>query len=94
MFAGINFLLAIFVYFSESAGAHFAWNDAYNIEVIPETRRVLLEEMDTKFGGSNHVEKGGDILGVKDTHHADLDQELPELANKDTAPQHVNEIRE
>ncbi|KAF7197064.1 putative quinate permease [Pseudocercospora fuligena] len=56
MFAGINFLLAVFVWF-----------------FIPETRKTLLEEMDTKFGGSNHVEKGGDLLGVQDSHHAEIE---------------------
>jgi len=39
---------------------------------IPETRRVSLEEMDVLFGGSNHVEKGGDLLHVEDTHHANV----------------------
>lgn len=53
MFAGINFLLALFVYF-----------------IVPETRRVSLEEIDVLFGGQNHVEKGADILGVPDAHHA------------------------
>jgi hypothetical protein len=32
---------------------------------------VALEEMDVLFGGVNHVEKGGDQLGIKDPHHAD-----------------------
>jgi hypothetical protein len=53
MFAGINFLLACFVYF-----------------FIPETKKVGLEEIDVLFGGSNHVEKGGDLLQVEDAHHA------------------------
>jgi hypothetical protein len=38
--------------------------------MIPETKKVSLEEIDTLFGGSNHVEKGGDLLHVEDTHHA------------------------
>jgi len=59
MFAGVNFLLAVFVYFC-----------------IPETKQVMLEEMDTMFGGANHVEKGGDLLGVEDAHHADVDHNL------------------
>ena len=54
-FAGINLLLAAFVYF-----------------LIPETKKVSLEEMDVLFGGSNHAEKGGDILHVEDAHHANL----------------------
>ena len=65
MFAGINFLLAAFVYF-----------------FIPETRQVMLEEMDTKFGGQNHVEKGADLLGVEDAHHADIDVMLHGVAGK------------
>jgi len=52
-FAGINVLLALFVFF-----------------LVPETRRVSLEEMDVLFGGANHVEKGGDLLHVEDVHHA------------------------
>ena len=35
---------------------------------IPETKRFTLEEMDTLFGGSNHIEKGGDLLHVEDAH--------------------------
>ncbi|PQE25761.1 sugar transporter protein [Rutstroemia sp. NJR-2017a BBW] len=37
---------------------------------IPETKKVSLEEIDVLFGGSNHVEKGGDLLNVYDVHHA------------------------
>ncbi|KAI1334911.1 general substrate transporter [Xylariaceae sp. FL0016] len=37
---------------------------------IPETKQVPLEEIDTLFGGQNHVEKGGQLLGVPDAHHA------------------------
>jgi hypothetical protein len=44
---------------------------------VPETKNVMLEEMDTKFGGANHVEKGGNLLGVEDAHHADLDSKGP-----------------
>jgi hypothetical protein len=35
---------------------------------IPETRRVSLEEMDVLFGGSNHVEKGSNMLYDEDSH--------------------------
>lgn len=43
--------------------------------IVPETRRVSLEEMDTLFGGANHVEKGGDMLHVEDVHHAHIGQD-------------------
>ncbi|KAI5361234.1 Putative major facilitator, sugar transporter, major facilitator superfamily [Septoria linicola] len=68
MFAGINFLLAVFVWF-----------------FIPETRKVLLEEMDSKFGGSNHVEKGGNLMGVTDAHHAEigLDDKAPSAEQRE-----------
>jgi hypothetical protein len=39
---------------------------------IPETKKITLEEIDTLFGGSNHVEKGADLLHVEDAHHANL----------------------
>lgn len=61
MFAGINFLLAIFVWFC-----------------IPETKHRSLEEIDVLFGGSNHVEKGGDLLHVEDAHHANLGRDIEE----------------
>ncbi|KAF2154783.1 sugar transporter [Myriangium duriaei CBS 260.36] len=71
MFAGINFLLAVFVYFC-----------------IPETRKVSLEEIDTLFGGQNHVVKGGDLLGVEDAHHAHGEND-----EKIAAAQRVEEVR-
>jgi len=46
MFAGINVLLALFVFF-----------------IVPETRQIKLEEMDTLFGGANHIEKGANLMG-------------------------------
>ncbi|GME25023.1 Sugar/inositol transporter [Neofusicoccum parvum] len=58
MFAGINVLLALFVWF-----------------FIPETKKVSLEEIDVLFGGSNHVEKGGDLMGVEDAHHVHIGEE-------------------
>ncbi|KAJ5950653.1 uncharacterized protein N7479_009066 [Penicillium vulpinum] len=45
MFAGINFLLAAFVWF-----------------FIPETKMVPLEEIDTLFGGANHVTQGEEVM--------------------------------
>lgn len=40
---------------------------------VPETKRVSLEETDVLFGGSNHVEKGADLIGAEDARHARLD---------------------
>lgn len=48
MFAGINFLLAIYVYY-----------------LIPETKKVPLEEIDALFGSTNHVQKGADLFDEK-----------------------------
>ncbi|KAK8196627.1 hypothetical protein M8818_006792 [Zalaria obscura] len=76
MFAGINLLLAAFVWF-----------------FIPETKKVSLEEIDTLFGGSNHVEKGGDLMGVEDAHHADVGHELPAHGDKDLGAEHIQEVR-
>lgn len=56
MFAGINALLAAFVWF-----------------FVPETKKVSLEEIDTLFGGTNHVESGAEIVGVKDPRHAQIE---------------------
>lgn len=56
MFAGINALLAAFVW----------W-------FVPETKKVSLEEIDTLFGGTNHVEKGGEMMGIEDSHHAKME---------------------
>jgi hypothetical protein len=58
MFAGINTLLAIFVWFC-----------------LPETKKVSMEEIDTLFGGANHVEKGAELVGAEDPHHATLEDE-------------------
>lgn len=70
MFAGINFLLAAFVW----------W-------FVPETKQVPLEEMDAKFGGVNHVEGGGDLMGVEDAHHADMGQALGSIKKEPHAEQ-------
>lgn len=71
MFAGINALLAVFVWFC-----------------VPETKNVSLEEMDVKFGGANHVEKGGDLMGVEDSHHASIDP-----LSKHPQAEHIQEVR-
>ncbi|KAJ2971693.1 hypothetical protein NUW58_g9345 [Xylaria curta] len=38
---------------------------------IPETKQVRLEEMDTLFGGQNHVEKGGQMLDAAEVPHGE-----------------------
>jgi hypothetical protein len=43
---------------------------AFVFFLVPETKQVALEEMDVLFGGQNHVEKGGQMLGVTDAHNA------------------------
>jgi hypothetical protein len=74
MFAGINILLAIFVYF-----------------FIPETKGVMLEEMDAMFGGANHVNEGGKVMGVEDAHHADSVTNA--LSSEKAQVERVQEIR-
>lgn len=56
MFAGINCLLAAYVFF-----------------FVPETKKISLEEIDTLFGGANHLEKGAELVGAEDPHHAHLE---------------------
>lgn len=41
---------------------------------LPETKQVSLEEIDTLFGGTNHVEGGGEMVGAKDPHHAHVER--------------------
>lgn len=50
---------------------------------VPETRRISLEEIDVLFGGINHVEKGGDLLGVEDARHASISAPPPGWHDKD-----------
>ena len=47
MFAGVNFCLALLVYF-----------------IVPETKQVKLEEIETLFVGVKHVEKGANLLSM------------------------------
>ncbi|KAI1265761.1 sugar transporter [Xylariaceae sp. FL1019] len=57
--------------------------------LIPETKRVPLEEIDTLFGGQNHVEKGGQLLGVPDAHHANVGEngeKGPAVKEHETTP--------
>ncbi|KAI9655308.1 MAG: hypothetical protein M1821_005455 [Bathelium mastoideum] len=76
MFAGINFLLAAFVWF-----------------FIPETKQIALEEIDVLFGGSNHVEKGGDLLGVEDAHHTTVSADQAGVVDSKAATDRVEEVR-
>ncbi|KAL9083951.1 MAG: hypothetical protein Q9165_008294 [Trypethelium subeluteriae] len=76
MFAGINVLLALFVW----------W-------FIPETKKVALEEIDVLFGGSNHVEKGGDLLGVEDAHHTTVGADHAGSIDDKAAADHVQEVK-
>jgi hypothetical protein len=39
--------------------------------LVPETKQIAIEEIDVIFGGSNHVEKGGQIMGLADVYHAE-----------------------
>jgi len=41
--------------------------------LVPETKNVSLEEIDTIFGGVNHVEKGAKILDIPPVHARDTD---------------------
>lgn len=75
MFAGINILLAVFVYF-----------------FIPETKGVMLEEMDAMFGGANHVNEGGKVMGIEDAHHADVTE--GGLPSEKAQVERVQEIRQ
>lgn len=38
---------------------------------IPETKGVMLEQMDVIFGGADHTEKGAQILGVNENNVAE-----------------------
>ncbi|KXG49004.1 Major facilitator superfamily domain, general substrate transporter [Penicillium griseofulvum] len=69
MFAGINFLLAVFVWF-----------------LIPETKMVPLEEIDTLFGGANHVAQGEEVMAQqKGAHMRDEENEKANAVNVEHA---------
>ncbi|KAJ5219465.1 uncharacterized protein N7498_001564 [Penicillium cinerascens] len=65
LFAGINFLLAIFVFF-----------------LVPETKKVPLEEIDILFGGANHVAQGEEVLANQKAANAREVQEVHEAHEK------------
>jgi hypothetical protein len=63
--------------------------------IVPETKKVSLEEIDVLFGGQNHIEKGGDLLNVEDPHHAHIQHEIGEKGVEIShAEQPIQEIRE
>lgn len=54
--------------------------------LVPETKRVPLEEIDVLFGGANHVDKGADILGVPEAKaHGGSSVTQQERATNETA---------
>lgn len=75
MFAGINVLLGLFVFF-----------------LIPETKKVSLEEIDVLFGGTNHVESGAKIVGAADPHHARVGS-VRDVDGGKAGVEHVYEVR-
>lgn len=60
---------------------------------IPETKKVALEEIDVLFGGSNHVEKGGDLLGVEDAHHTEVGADQAGSVDHKAATNRVEEVK-
>jgi hypothetical protein len=50
----------------------------------------MLEEMDAVFGGANHVNEGGNLMGVDDAHHADKGGLAPEKVQVER----VQEVRQ
>ncbi|KAI1504599.1 general substrate transporter [Biscogniauxia marginata] len=55
--------------------------------LVPETMRVPLEEIDALFGGQNHAEKGGQLLGVPDVRHGSGAEEKGEKSRPETGAQ-------
>jgi len=51
----------------------------------------MLEEMDAVFGGANHVNEGGNLMGIDDAHHADPAKAA--LAMEKTQVERVQEVR-
>lgn len=59
---------------------------------VPETKQISLEEMDVLFGGTNHVEKGGDLLHVDNAHHASIG--IDNSPDRNIAGDHLNTGKE
>ncbi|GAB7361135.1 hypothetical protein MBLNU230_g1169t1 [Neophaeotheca triangularis] len=60
---------------------------------VPETKNVSLEEMDAKFGGSNHVTSGGAMMDKQDPHHAYENEDGVTLQEKREGAEHVQEVK-
>jgi sugar porter (SP) family MFS transporter len=60
--------------------------------LIPETRQVTLEEMDTLFGGSDHVEKGADLLHIENAHHANVGDNKDDSVSSKAAEANADEV--
>jgi len=52
----------------------------------------MLEEMDAMFGGANHVNEGGNLMGVDDAHHADPGKSV--LSPEKVQVERVQELRQ
>jgi hypothetical protein len=50
----------------------------------------MLEEMDAVFGGANHVNEGGNLMGKEDAHH----EEKGGLAPEKVQVERVQEVRQ
>jgi sugar porter (SP) family MFS transporter len=65
--------------------------------IVPETKKISLEEIDVLFGGANHIEKGGDLLNVDNPHVASPEISEGTVKNETTTTnveQHAQEIRD
>ncbi|KAI9149981.1 hypothetical protein HJFPF1_09728 [Paramyrothecium foliicola] len=60
--------------------------------LIPETRAMLLEEMDVLYGCADHIARGAEMIGEKASHvthdpvkaHNDVEMTTPVPANANT----------
>jgi hypothetical protein len=52
----------------------------------------MLEEMDAMFGGANHVNEGGNLMGIDDAHHANPEKDV--LSPEKTQVERVQEVRQ
>jgi len=54
--------------------------------MIPETKKVPLEEMDTLFGGVSHVQGGAMILDVKRTEDVEHAKQVEQAEQVEQVP--------